>query len=138
MKAKDLAARLHGVDLNDIPSELDSEARRAGLVVVYGASNDTIKFCGALRGEADVPGGGTIYFDADGILPDADGVPDDERHAYYDRKRMAASVDAEWQRDGFTWAFSMVAQHSRFVMTNQAPRYCRGIVFALSQTGVKP
>lgn len=138
MKAKDLAARLHGVDLNDIPSELDSEARRAGLVVVYGISRDTVEFCGALRGEADVPQGGIVYFDADGLLPEADEVPEAERHAYYDRKRMAGSIYAEWQQDGFAWTFTMAPPHSRFVMSNDGQRYCRGIVFSLASAGVAP
>jgi hypothetical protein len=129
MKAKDLATRLQGVDLGDIPHEMGAEARRAGLVVVMGTSRDTVEFFGAIEGEADVPEGGAIYFDAAGILPEADDVPHELQREYYDRKRLAFLIDAEWQRDGFHWIFTTALPHSRFVAAREGQRYCRGIVF---------
>lgn len=140
MKPNAFAAKLNGMDLTDMPSEMDSEARRAGLVVVLGVSADTIEFHGAMRDEIDVPDGDTIYLDAAGLLPhpdDIEGMSDAERRDYYDRKRLAASIDAEWQKDGFNWTFTTVLPHARFVAHKDGQRYARGIVFAAASLGAK-
>lgn len=136
MKANELARRLNGMDLSDFPSELDSEAKRAGLVVVIGVSKNTIEFLGKIDDEIDVEDGGPIHIDADGILPDADDVPEDERAAYYDRKRMSYLIDAEWGRHGVPWSFTTAIPHHRFeVLGHDGGRYCRGIVFDFASIG---
>lgn len=136
MKTKELAALLQGMELKDFPTDLMREARRYGLVVVIGVSSDTVELYGAIEGEADVPEGGIIYVDADGLLPDAEEVDEADQRAYYDRKRLALPIDAEWQKDGFAWIFSMVPPHSRFVATLGGQRYSRGIVFDLASAGL--
>jgi hypothetical protein len=129
MKASQLTASLQGLDLGDIPTEMASTARDAGLVVVLGTSRDAVSFYGAIEGEADVPDGGTIHFDRDGLLPDADSVPEEGKADYYDRKRFAFLIDAEWEQHGFPWTFTTVIPHHRFVAVREGARYCRGIVF---------
>lgn len=135
MKANELARRLSGIDLNDISSEIGNEARRAGLIVVYGTSRDTLTFIGAIEGEADMPEGGAIHLDADGLLPDVDDVPNDRLPAYYDRKRLSYLIDAEWDKNGFPWSFTTAIPHHRFVVMEDGVRYCRGIVFGFSMIG---
>lgn len=140
MKANDLAKHLQGVDLDDLPSEMNSKARRAGLVVVIGVSRDTVEFYGAIDGEADVPEGGPIHIDADGLLPDAEEMEDGtdaELRAYYDRKRMAYLIDAEVDQHGFPWSFTTAIPHHRFVVLKDGARYCRGIVFDYASIGGK-
>lgn len=130
MKAKDLAARLHSMNLSEFPHDMVDEAKRSGLVVVIGTSKRTVEFYGAIDDQIDIEDGGAIYFDAEGILPDADSVPEAEAQAYYDRKRLAYLIDAEWGQHGFPWSFTTVIPHSRFVVaTHDGRRYCRGIVF---------
>lgn len=136
MKTKELAALLHGHEVGDLPGELDDVARRSGLVVVIGTDQNTVRFFGAIRGSADIPEGGTIYFDAEGILPDADEVPEAERAAHYDRKRFALVLDADWEKDGFAWTFNTVAPHRRFVLVKEGSRYSRSIVFSLADAGL--
>jgi hypothetical protein len=131
MKKNELARRLHGMDLNDLPSEMDSEARRAGLVVVLGVSQELVKFYGALTDEIDIPEGGAIYFDQDGILPHPDDVAEEDQPAFYARKTFAASIDAERNTHGFEWVFSTVLPYAQFVAANETRQYCRGIVFKL-------
>lgn len=135
MKANELARRLSGIELGDIGRDIESEARKGNLVVVYGDGRDLVKFIGAIDGTADVPEGGAIHLDADGLLPDADDVPEAEHTAYYDRKRLSYLIDAEWQQHGFPWSFTTAIPHHRFVITNDGARYCRGIVFAKSELG---
>lgn len=137
MKANELARRLSGIDLGDIGSEIGHEAAQAGLVVVYGAGRDTVTFIGAVEGEADVPEGGAIHLDADGLLPDVDDIENDRLPAYYDRKRLSYLIDAEWEKNGFKWSFTTAIPHHRFVITNEGERYCRGIVFDFANIGGK-
>ena len=135
MKPNAFAAKLNGIELNDIGREVTQEAARANIVIVYGSSRDTITFAGAIEGEADVPEGGTIHFDTAGLLPEADDVSIEEQADYYDRKRMAYLIDAEWQQGGFTWSFTTIIPHHRFVVMNEGARYCRGIVFDIQSLG---
>jgi hypothetical protein len=135
MKANELARRLSGIELGDIGREAEREAAKSGLVIVYGDGRDLVKFIGAIEGMADLPEGGPIHLDADGLLPDADDVPEAERAAYYDRKRLSYLIDAEWQQHGFPWSFTTAIPHHRFVVMNEGTRYCRGIVFEKSALG---
>lgn len=137
MKANELARRLSGIDLGDIGTEIDREAAKAGLVVVYGAGRDMVTFIGAIGGEADVPEGGVIHLDADGLLPDVDAVSENDLPAYYDRKRMSYLIDAEWEQNGFKWSFTTTIPHHRFIVMNEGERYCRGIVFDFASIGGK-
>jgi hypothetical protein len=136
MKTKELAALLHGHEVGDLPSELDDVARRSGLVVVIGTDQNTVRFFGAISGTADIPEGGTVYFDAEGILPDADDVPEPDRQAHYDRKRFALVLDADWNRDGFAWTFTTATSHKRFVLHKEGARWCRGIAFSMADAGL--
>lgn len=50
MQANELAARLDGAEYPLRPSrELLAEAKAAGLVIVYGASDDLMEFDGAMK-----------------------------------------------------------------------------------------
>lgn len=141
MKPNAFAAKLNGMDLNDFPSDLSREACLHGLVVVLGMSADTVEFIGGIEGEADVPEGDAIYFDLDGLLPDpddVDGMSEDDQRFYYERKKFAASVDANWQQDGYAWTFTTVIPHARFVAHKDGKRYSRGIVFHLADCGLRP
>lgn len=135
MKANELARRLSGIELGDIGRDIESEARKGNLVVVYGDGRDLVKFIGAIDGTADVPEGGAIHLDADGLLPDADDVPEAEHTAYYDRKRLSYMIDAEWETNGYKWSFQTIIPHHRFVVMTEGERYCRGIVFDKSALG---
>lgn len=135
MKANELAAQLHGIELGDIPGDAIEGARRGGLVMVYSPSADTIAFYGALRGQVNMFEDGTVYFDIEGPLPDVDDVPEVDRLAYYARKGLAHMISAEHERDGFTWTLSTIVPHSRFMVLNNGERYCRGIVFDIKAIG---
>lgn len=138
MKANELAQRLSNMDLGDFPSELKGEAEHAGLVVVIGVSKNTVEFYGAIDDQIMIEDGGPIHIDADGILPDADDIErgyEEDKRAYYDRKRMAYLIDAEWQQHGFPWSFTTAIPHHRFVVLCDGVRYCRGIVFEVKSIG---
>lgn len=124
------------------------DAKRFGLVMVCGASDDLCEFYGAFRDEVGCYDGGTIKFDAKGPLPEPD---DDEKEVlekfnvlhYVDQQ--GASVEAVW--DGKTpdgrkcsWHYRADFPHATFDIMEDGELYCQGIVFRLEDAlkgGVK-
>jgi hypothetical protein len=63
------AARLNGrAYQSEITRAEEAEARAAGLVVVFGASDDLIELRGAIEGEVDAYDGGEVAITRAGIL----------------------------------------------------------------------
>ena len=76
MTKEELAARLTGREYRDeITAAEEAEARAAGLVVVFGASDDLMEFEGAIRDEIGCYDGGTAMVDENGLL-DRDQIDD--------------------------------------------------------------
>ena len=139
MDAKKLAAQL---DMSEFPlrisSELAAKAKAAGLVIVYGASDDLIEFEGAFRDEGYVIDGGKVRVDVEGLLPaTADDLDtDEERARYYYRGGRSKTIEALWCDEanggGFSWAYRTDIPHETFEIMDGDEPYCRGIVFAIA------
>lgn len=138
--AKKLAAQLNGSEYPlRISNELAEQAKAAGLVIVYGASDDLMEFRGAIYDELYVNDGGTALVDAEGLLPDnADDLEtDEERARYYYRKGKAKTIEALWAKEGdYSWTYRTAIPHETFEVVEDGGPYCRGIVFALADLGV--
>lgn len=142
MKRTELARMLNGTETR-VPKDLAAQAARAGLVVVTGPY---AHFQGAVEGDLlllDDNGdsmGGTVYFDANGVLPDYENVDTDnkvEARAYFDRKRLAASIDVTCPKHMTDiWTYSTAIPHSTFSMLDDGAPYCKGIVFSLADAGL--
>lgn len=71
MTPKELAERLNGREYgSEITLEEMHIAKEFGLVVVFGASDDLMEFRGAIDDEGGCFGGGTVYFDQNGVAQD--------------------------------------------------------------------
>jgi hypothetical protein len=132
MNAKELAARLNGTDYPlYVPKELAAEAKIAGLVIVYGASDDLMEFAGAIDDELGAYDGTTAYLVRTGILQndcDNDGCPHFEK-----LKANAKTIEALWCKEGdYSWTYRTAIPHETFEITEDGGPYCRGIVFALA------
>lgn len=141
MKRSELAQRLNGIDLSDpIPRDLLEQAKAGGLVIVHGSSDDLAEFRGAIHDEASIYGGGTVYFDGKGVLLDYDDIDRDdeaEMRNYFDRKRLATSLEAHWHNEpGASWTYTTAIPHSTFNMLDNGELYCKGIVFSLEDAGL--
>lgn len=141
MKRTELAQRLNGISLADpIPRDLAEMAKAGGLVIVHGASDDLAEFRGAIHDEASCYAGGEVYFDAKGVLLDYDDLDRDdeaEMRNYFDRKRLAAKIEAVWSNGpGFSWTYTTAIPHSTFTMLDEGEPYCKGIVFSLADAGL--
>lgn len=131
-QASDLAARLDGSEYPlRLSKEMLAEAKAAGLVIVYGASDDLMEFDGAIYDEFGCYDGGTAFVDAQGLL-DRSQIDDDEAIAdFVVRKRKARTIEAKWCCDGFSWSYQTDIPHATFTVMEDGEPYCRGIVFAI-------
>jgi hypothetical protein len=136
MSKEQLAAELNGIQYpahRSITKEQIAWAKVAGLVILFGASDDLMEFEGAIRDEFGCYGGGTAWLDSEGLL-DRDQIDgDDEAIAdFVERRKTASSIEAIWDRDGFSWIYETDIPHSTFDVWEGEDGYCRGIVFALA------
>ena len=137
MDAKELAAKLNGREYwYEITDEEVRQAKEAGLVVVFGASDDLIEFRGAIRDEGDCYDGGEILFDSKGVLPSW-GVASDSgesAEAYFERKAKARTITALFANEpGYTWTYKTDIPHETFEIVEDGELYCRGIVFNIGE-----
>lgn len=135
MNAHDLAALLNGATYPfEIPKELADTAKAAGLVVVFGASDDLMEFRGSIYDELCCYDGGTAWVDAKGLLPDRYSIEeDDDLRDYFAREPDSVAIDALWCAEGgYSWTYRTNIPHATFEVTEDGEPYCRGIVFALS------
>jgi hypothetical protein len=140
MNAKELAAQLNGIQYPvRIPKTLTDAAKAAGLVIVYGASDDLMEFEGAIYDEVGCYDGGTAFVDAKGLLPDRDSIEeDDELKDYFARQPIARQIEALWCQEGeYSWAYETDIPHETFEVIEGDEKYCRGIVFALADVAEK-
>ena len=133
-----IAAVLHGSEYPLYPSkEISAQAKAAGIVIVYGASDDLMEFDGAFRDEVGAWDGTTALVDAKGILPSWEQASEDEDAArdYFERKPSVRTIEAVWCPDwleGTSWAYKTDIPHATFDVMEDGEIYCRGSVFALA------
>ena len=132
MTAKELAAMLSGREAgNEITDAEAQQAADAGLVVVYGYSDDNIKLRGAIDAEDGAYEGVTIYVNKAGLMYeppcDGDGCP------YYNAARAAhKAITAVWHNDGCPcWTYETDILHETFDIYEDEEVWCVGIVFSV-------
>ena len=137
MNAKELAALLNGRQYaKEITKAEAEEAKAAGLVVIFGASDDLMEFRGAIYDEIGAYNGATALLTHTGLLANecGDGCPYAEREA-----AKGLAVKALWSPgDGYSWKFKTDIPHETFEVVDDGEPYCRGIVFALADCKPSP
>lgn len=116
-------------------------ARKEGLVIVYGASDDLMEFDGAISDEFALWGGGAVMLDTKGILGDweeaRDSMIDEEEFKqYFERKAKSRKIEAVWDKDGIAWQYKTDIPHATFRIMEGGRTYCIGIVFSISDIEV--
>ena len=139
MTAKELAEMLSGRKYGmEITRGEAQRAADAGLVVVYGASDDLMEFDGAIRYEADAYNTGRVYFknrEPVEILPS-----DFCSYSEYEvqEKSMAGEpyIKAVWHNEGAPcWTFETDIPHETFTIMEDGEPWCIGIVFNVEHLG---
>ena len=130
MNEKEITAVLDGMEYGaDLPAAIVLDAKRNGIVIVFGASDDLMEFRGAIEGEVVCYGGGIAYLDKNGLVRDKC----DNREVILRTK----AIRAIWDSEGYSWIFKMDIPYETFEILEKVSslrtwnRYCRGIVFSL-------
>lgn len=127
----DLAARLHGRAYGkEIMDAECAEAKAAGLVVIFGSSDDLMEFRGAIHDELGAWNGHTALLTPEGELFEECECecPHSER-----AKKRTVSVVAKWNVDGVPWTYETAIKHRTFdIIEEDTGLFCRGIVFGVA------
>lgn len=137
MTAKELAAALSGREYGmEISREEEQAAKEAGLVVVYGYSDDYAELRGAIDTEIGAYEGATIYIGKDGLIDDP--TCSDTEYCtcpYFVAVRNAAkAIKAIWHdAGGPCWTFETDIPHETFTIMEDGEPFCVGIVFSTEE-----
>lgn len=111
----------------EVPRDLRVRLKEAGIVAIYGASDDLTEFDGALQDEA--------YPGSDGAMRLT------QRGLEYNRcdcgdcpnwKPGPDNIRAQWDHGGYSWFISTDLPHEEFVIMEDDETYCRGVVVNLA------
>ena len=138
MTKEELAKLLDGREYRcEITKQEEAKAKAAGLVVVFGGSDDLMEFRGAIDDEVGACDGGEAFVDAKGLLPLRESIDNDtELKDFFAREPVARKIEALWCKEGeYSWTYKTEIPHATFdigdTYDGETTPYCRGIVFAL-------
>lgn len=136
MKKEELAAKLTGREYGEEITEQEcKEAKKEGLVVVFGYSDDNAEFRGAIHDEVGAYDDTFIPVTKEGILQNE---CEDEDCPYFAKlEEKATKIHAIYDEEGYSWIYKTDIPHATFDIMEDGEKYCRGIVFALSDTEAK-
>lgn len=136
MTPTEAAATLDGNEyLKEGTREFFAEMKKSGLVAVYGASDDNMIFNGAIHDEIGCYNGGTAHLTSDGLL--TNDCEDADCPYFAKLLKLAATIDAVWDEDGYSWQYRTDIPHVTFEIKEDGDNYCKGIVFALNDVTSK-
>lgn len=119
--AKELAEKINGREyMNEMTKEEEAMAKEAGLVVVFGYSDDNIEFRGAIDDEIGAYDGGEYYISPDGKVFDEE-TPGTKR------------LDAVWcdPESEHNWSYKTDIPHEKFTIMDEGEKFCEGIIFSM-------
>ena len=138
MTATELAARLNGREYrNEITANEERMAKDAGLVILFGASDDLAEFSGAIDAEVGCFDGGELFL-LDGSVHEF-GVCSCEHAIRADERarKRGRLIRAIWGGpEGYSWSYQTDIPHATFDVMEDGEPYCRGIVFAIADAEV--
>jgi hypothetical protein len=136
MTKESLAAQLSGREYGkEITKAEAAQAKEAGLLVIFGASDDLLEFRGAFDDEIGAYDGTTCQVSASGVVPDWDFLEKDDEavvERWFSMKGKTKAVTADFDVDGYTWIVSSTVPHATFEISDDGETYCRGIVLAVA------
>lgn len=141
MTKEELAVQLTGHEYRqEISKTLEAEAKKSGLVVVFGASGGLLEMRGAWQETYDMCGGDELLLTQKGVWNEE--ACSDKcihfRSAYQEAYRHGQLLEALWNEDGYSWAYRTTVPHVTFEIVDEGEKYCRGIVFAVADLRSDP
>lgn len=121
----------------EITKAEERQAADAGLVVVYGYSDDNVELRGAIDAEIGAWKGTTIYVNKGGLLeePACDRAENCECPYFAAAKKTATNIKAVWCGGEAAWTFETDIPHETFNIYEDGELFCVGIVFAMEDIG---
>lgn len=116
--------------------EEEMQAKAAGLIVIFGASDDLMEFRGFVYDERYAPT--VALIDAKGLLPFREDIEhnDEALKDYWSRTPRVRAVDAMWAKEeGYSWTYRTTIPHATFEIVEDGEPYCRGIVIDVADLG---
>lgn len=112
-------------------SELFQQCEEAGIVVLFGASDDLAEFRGAVHDEVGVWDGGDIPITDKGLPSNK--CEHDDCPYYLESLKGARNIEAVWCDADVkcSWSYKTDIPHVTFDIMEDGELYCRGIVFRL-------
>ena len=122
MDAKTLAERLNGREYGlELTKAEEQEAKRDGLVVVFGASDDLMELRGALDEEIGCYNGGIAWVVRGFVFETAIYAPANSKQ-----------IEAVWcGPNGAAWEYRTDIPHDTFNIYEDGKLYCVGIIFSV-------
>jgi len=117
----------------EISAYLEDEAKKDGLVAVFGYSDDCMEFRGAIDAEVGAYEGGTVFITQSGqLLPEPE-CGTENCPFFQAAKAASKSIKAIWHDDGGPcWTYETDIPHSTFDVFENGELYCVGIVFSVN------
>ena len=140
----ELAQQLTGREIgNETTGSIEAAARAAGLVIVFGASDDLMELRGAINEEIGAYDGTIATVDHEGLVPDYDEIINSDHRdmkyslrEYFRREDKGREIEALWNsEEPYSWTFKTDIPHATFEVIEDGKPYCRGIVFRLADAG---
>ena len=133
MTPEEAAAELNGNQYTrEVTKELRKLMKDAGLVAVYGASDDLMEFDGAIHDEVGAWEGATVYVNENGLVQNKCDEGDDCPNW----RQTGCTIEALWCPEDVqgspSWAYKTSIPHATFDIMEDDELYCKGIVFRLS------
>lgn len=133
MNIKDVADLLNGVQYAEegkiLTLEYCKQLRREGIVVVRGYSDDLVEFDGAISDEL---GPYDHWLNSKGFISNE---CEDDRCPYFTKILQDAKyyIKPQWcEVEDYAWTYDTNIPHVTFDVMEDKDKYCRGIVFKLS------
>lgn len=137
MTKEQLAEQLNG---NEYRTEMtlaeEHAAKEAGLVVVFGYSDDNVEFRGAIEAEIYCFNGAKIMVHTQGVS--GDGHECDCAFCGFEKlAKQCAVIEAEWCKvKPYLWTYKTSIPHATFDIYDEDGKFCRGIVFDVASLPV--
>lgn len=143
MTKEELAAKLNG---REYPFEMNvgeiTEAKKAGLVILYGASDDLLEFAGAIYDELGAYDGTTVHVTPSGKIIeslesrcDSDDRKRCDFYAAWLKEQKTFSVTADWcpAEPECSWLITATVPGAAFDIMEDGELYCRGLVIDMNE-----
>lgn len=115
---------------NEITDAEVKDAKSAGLIVIFGYSDDNIELRGVIDEEVGAYDGTTFTIDEKGLSPewDEDGMTKEAAREFFAREGKGAKIEAKWDAEGYSWFITAAIPHAVFDIMEDDEKFCRGIV----------